>query len=281
MDPIILIMKKLFILSLLIVNFSQAARPLPDYLPSAPSEQKMIINYTVADVMGVVFVNQNKLPNGHPFSGSKSKNDLKVEWPGSKNVNNIDHFLGYLLLTPNIKDEKTVRMNMYWILHEVMNVSNEDKVSAILRVHAAQTDVAKKRKIALFAGEVFPCIMDVDLLALVRGLLDDDFVIRRVRLMSDLPGGGGEMTITVRSEVVRQCKKFILSGNMLNYTATANDYLQLNRGERTDAEYCDAMKKWMESNWAAITTKANEVKLNQNRKYERPRLRLFDPRITQ
>jgi len=274
-------MKILFVLPLLFVNFLQAARQLPDYLPSAPSEQKAIADYTVADVVGVVFTSQNKLPNGHPFSGNKTKKDLKVEWPGSTNSNNIDQFLSCLLLTPNIKDEKTVRGNMYWILHEIMNVSDADKVAAIIRVHAAQVDVAKKRKIALLAGEVFPYLIDVNLLALLRDLLDDDFVIMQVRLMSDLPGGGGERTITVRGEVVRLCKKFILSGNMLNYTTVPSDSSQLNKGSRTEAEYCSSVKNWMVSNWSAITAKANEVKMNQNRKYKRPRLRVFDPRVAQ
>lgn len=248
---------------------------LPDYLPTAPDADKAVANYTVADVMGVVCTRQTKLPAGHPFSGNKAKKDLRTEWPGSTVANNIDQFLGYLLLTPNPKEEKAVRTNIYWILHEVMNVTDAEKSAAIIRVHNAQTDIAKKRKIAWFAAESFCSLMNADLLILVRNLLDDGSVLR-----SSKPEGLEPRVTTMRGEVRRKCLQFILHKNYLHMEPDLrpDDYPHINRGGRTEQEYCSAMKEWMIGNWALITAKVAQAKANPDRPRGNAWLKVFNPR---
>lgn len=271
-------MKVILILSSLLCMTASlhAAFELPAYLPPAPDETKAVNNYTVADVFGVVFTNPKKLPAEHPYSGNKSKNKLATEWPGATDAHNIDLFLNYLFLTPRGQEEKAVMRNIYWILHEVMDVSDSDKVAAIIRVHSAQTDVTKKRKIAMCAAELFPYLMDVKLLALVRDLLDDDTVIKTVR-----PEGLRARVVTVRGETRKLCLSFILKKEVLDYKLAAADYPHINKENRPEAEYCKAMKNWMITNWNAITAAAFKAKANHLRNYRRPNIVIFNPKLPQ
>ena len=257
-----------------------AADPLPQYIPSAPDANKNVSNYTVADVVGCVFTSKKELANGHPFAmGGLDKDALKTQWPGAQNANNIDLFLNYLVLVENRKDEKVIRGNIYWLIHEVMDVPNTSKVDAIMRVYNAQNNVTKKRTIAMFAAEVFPYLVDIQLLSLVKGLLSDDSVLRKVRLMIDQPNKK-EAVFTVRRTVRPLCLRFIIDPNILNMKPDLqpSDYPQINRGEKTEQEYCDSMQNWMTNNWSAITAKANVAKANQNRAYSKPSLRIYSPR---
>lgn len=257
-----------------------AAEPLPNYLPSAPDASKDVSNYTAADVMGCVFTSRQELPEEHPFAiGGLEKSALKAQWPGAQTANNIDLFLNYLVLADDHKDEKVIRGNIYWLIHEVMGVPDVSKVDAIMRVYNAQNDATKKRKVAMFAAEVFPYLMDIQLLSLVKDLLSDDSVLRKSRLMIDQPNKK-EAVFTVRRTVRPLCLRFIIDPNILNMKPDLqpSDYPQINRGNKTEQEYCNSMQNWMTNNWSTITAKANAAKANQNRSYVRPSLRIYSPR---
>lgn len=252
---------------------AQAARELPDYLPSAPSVNKELINYTVDDIMGCICTNWRKLPELHPFKAENGESKLKEEWPGSKTATNIDLFLNYLLLAPDSRDEKVLSDNLYWIIHEVMDVPNADKASAIVRVYSAQNDAEKKRKIATFSGKVFPYLLDIGLLTLVRDQLDDDTVLKTIR-----PEGAEPRVITQRGEAKTMCRNFLLGKGFLEVEMMGADYQNIFREATTEEESCKRLKQWMLNHWGGITVKVSEAIAKPNRSYRKPVIRMFEPR---
>jgi len=255
---------------------AKAARELPDYLPSAPSPNKEMSNYTVSDTMGCICTNWRKLPEHHPFKTANGESKLKAEWPGSKIATNIDLFLNYLLLAPNSRDEKVLSDNLYWVIHEVMDVPNADKASAIVRVYSAQNDAEKKRKIARFSGKVFPYLLDIRLLKLVRDQLDDDTVLKTIR-----PEGAKPAVITQRGIAKMMCRNFLLGKGFLEVEMMVADYQNIFKEASTEEESCQRLKQWMLNHWGEITLKVSEAIAKPNRSYRKPVIRMFDPRPNQ
>lgn len=268
-------MKNVTLAAILLASCSAAfgARELPNYLPSAPQVDKMVTDYTVADVMGCVCTNWRKLPEGHPFRLKDGEAVLRSEWPGSKIASNIDLFLNYLLLAPDENDEGVLADDLYWILEGVMDVPNADKATAILRVYSGESDIGKRRRLAMFCGKVLPSIVDARLLEVVRDLLDDDTVLETIR-----PEGADPIVVTVRGKAKEMCKRIVMGKELLNIQMMGSDYSDIFGKSNTEEESCQKLKMWMNNNWEAIATKASEVGGKPNRTYRKPIIRMFEPR---
>jgi len=249
------------------------ARELPGYLPSAPAADKELVDYTTADVMGAVCTKWTKMPDGHPLAIENRAEKLRAEWPGAKDASNIAAFLDYLLLAPDRVDEQILAGNIFGILHDVMDAPTDQMAAIILSEYDSLNNETSRRRVALFGGMVFPYLLDVRLLALVRERLDDDTVVRTIR-----PEGAEPVVITVRSEAKKICEKYVLREGFLEVPMSSDDYVQIHEHGEGEEVICARFKDWLLTNWDLITIRVAEVAGGERPSYRKPTMKMFDPR---
>ena len=249
------------IISLTAVGYLNAAepRPLPAYLPAAPSKDKSIADYTPAEVMGCI--STGHLPPGHKFyEGKLYAAGLKAKWPGAKDATKIDPMIQFALDAPVNTDEgelQTVFDNLRYTIRKVMDVSETAKADALVRVVAAQTDALKLARAKSFAAGMFEELLDPRLLEFEREGLDDATVVGdMVR-----EGVSGILHHIVTARAVSRNNILLHLERTLGMTIDESPF----RIE-DEAAGCAALKTWLTANWAQITAKCAEKLADPNRK---------------
>jgi hypothetical protein len=231
------------------------SNPLPAFMPPQPAPDKAIAAYTVGDVLACNSVSD--LPANHNYYADKRYNaGLKANWPGAKIATNIDALCQIVLDVPENTtqyDINKVTNNLHVVISEVIDVSDNDKVDALLRIVAAQTDPKKKKWAVDFATDFFVDVLDPRLLNLQKERLDDSSIAKRL-VAEERP----DIEITARS----MAKQKIL-GWLQEDLAVTLDVAPFD--EPNEADGCAALKAWLDANAAMVATKCAEAKAKPDR----------------
>lgn len=163
------------VLSAVFLVLTTNAGVLPAILPDPPPDEKAISEYSAADVLSISSVNIKQLPAKHPYlKAPKYSKVIARDWPGAKNPQMIDQLVEFILLSPGMDDESSairdaLENNVSYIMCEIMDVEDEEKASALIRVVESQSDPIKKSLARKFACDMFKVLLDPRLLAPIRG----------------------------------------------------------------------------------------------------------------
>ena len=255
---------------------AQQPNPRPASMPSTPPATKTISNYTPADVLGLTMTDITQLPVGHPYLVEKKYSKvIKSDWPGAKTSTSIDAIAQIILDSPLIvlvkhRDENWDKLedafdNLSFIVSKVIDVSETDKIDALLRIVAAQTDPLKKARAREFAGSKFPEFLDARLLACQKDRLNDSLLFSSWR-----EENSPAIKTTVRSEARRL---ILFELKTLGFTLDISPFWTAD-----EAASCAALKQWLTDNWAEVITKSAAAKVNPDRKVQTPSGRVYDLR---
>jgi hypothetical protein len=251
---------KLLLFSVIAVHAFADSHPLPAIIPTQPPPEKPIAEYTVGDVLACNSVSD--LPASHNYYAEKRYNEgLKENWPGAKIAAKIDAFCEIVLNAPedtpplqHLYDLKKATNNLHVVIREVMDVSDIQKVDALLRIVNAQTDPKKKKWAVDFASAFFIDVLDPRLLNLEKERLDDISIARRM-----VAEGIPDIEITARSEAKSRILRWLQDDLKITLDEPPFDVPD-------EAEACAAVKAWLDANAAMIATKCAEVKAKPDRK---------------
>ncbi len=155
--------------------------------------------------------------------------------------------------------------NLSFIVSKVIDVSETDKIDALLRIVAAQTDPLKKARAREFAGSKFPEFLDARLLACQKDRLNDSLLFSSWR-----EENSPAIKTTVRSEARRL---ILFELKTLGFTLDISPFWTAD-----EAASCAALKQWLTDNWAEVITKSAAAKVNPDRKVQTPSGRVYDLR---
>jgi hypothetical protein len=147
-----------------------------------------------------------------------------------------------------------------------MDVSDNEKVDALLRIVNAQTDPKKKKWAVDFASAFFIDVLDPRLLNLEKERLDDISIARRM-----VAEGIPDIEITARSEAKSRILRWLQDDLKITLDEPPFDVPD-------EAEACAAVKAWLDANAAMIATKCAEVKAKPDRKIPTYSKRTWDAR---
>ena len=268
---------KIHIIPLLLTTLTATLCAHPrDHLPPPASLSKNISDYTVQDILGGAFTSKITLPEGHPFKNvSKSVEDvkkIKTEWSGAKIATNVDTILTFIIHTETRDQERYASNNIYWLIHEIMDVPASDKAAAFVRVYEAQTDAVKKRKVAFMAEKLFPYLADERLLLPLKDMLDDTSVyqVHRAEGAEDIPESTRNAARNLIGRIL-QNKNLLSSGYPeAKYILSAADQAAIYGVDVSEATSCALLKTWLTNHWQEITNQAAIARAKQNREYRKP-----------
>ena len=255
---------------------AQQPNPRPVSMPSTPPASKAISDYTPADVLGIEMTDCVQLPVGHPYIAEKKYTKvIKSDWPGAKVSTSIDAIAQIILDSPLIvlvkhRDENWDKLedafdNFSFIVRKVMDVSETDKIDALLRIVETQTVPLKKARAREIAGSMFSEYLDARLLACQKDRLDDSSLFSSWR-EENAPA----IKTTVRSEARR-----LILGELENIGFTV-DWTPFWTGD--EAVSCTALKQWLTDHWAEVVTKCAAAKAMPVRKFQTASGRVYDVR---
>lgn len=241
--------------------FSANAESRPDFIPPTPPVSKLIANYTVADVMGIISTDVDQIPANHPFIIDKEySKSIKKNWAGAKISTNIDVMMQIVLDAPEVAElESPLKRqingawaNVAYFIYNIMDIPDSDKVDAILRTVNGQTDSSKKFYAINFARMQFANFLDPRLLALELPNLDDATIHTHIYRAAE--------TRPPESYSARSLSKRIILGEL-------SDVMEIDRTPfevADEAAACAALKAWWTANLPLITTKCAEKKASPN-----------------
>ena len=273
-------MKQLFILptvigcvlaTLSMKAFADEDWPRPAFMPSTPQATKEISTYTAADVVGAATTDSTQLPTGHAYREGGFKKGVKSTWPGAKDATKIDTMLQIVLDAPTNSTAKEVSdsfANIRFVIQEVMDVSDQAKADAFVRIVAAQTDPLKTKRAKVFARQMFEELLDVRLLGYDKEALDDatDYT-EQYKVSENRP----RRTLVVRQEA----KRSILW--TLNHTLKMGiDETPFTTAD--EAANCAALKTWLTANWTQVANKCAEAKAAPEPRKPRVSIQAWDAR---
>jgi hypothetical protein len=244
-------------------------RPRPAFMPSTPSAAKTVATYSPSELVGAVVTLE--LPNGHPFGSVLNLETLKSTWPGAKDATKIDTMLQIVLDAPANSTAKEVSdsfANIRFVIQEVMDVSDQTKADAFIRIVAAQTDPLKIKRAKGFARQMFEELLDVRLLAYDKEALDDATeYTEQYKISENRP----RRTLVVRQEA----KRSILW--TLNHTLKMGvDETPFTTAD--EAANCAALKTWLTANWTQVANKCAEAKAAPEPRKPRVSVQAWDAR---
>ncbi len=232
------------------------SRPLPAIIPTQPAPDKTIAAYTVGDVLACNSVSD--LPAKHNYYADRRYNvGLKANWPGAKIATNIDALCEIVLDAPEDTPKEIIRdvtNNLHLVIREVMDVSDNEKVDALLRIVAAQTDPKKKKWAVDFATGFFIDVLDPRLLNLQKERLDDASIAKRM-----VAEGIPDIEITARSLANQKILEWLQEDLAITLDVAPFDV-------PNEADGCAALKVWLGANAALVATKCAEAKAKPNRR---------------
>jgi hypothetical protein len=236
--------------------------PRPSYMPSTPSGEKAIANYSAADVLGCIITEPSQIPAGHPYREQNFEKGIRASWPGAKIPTQIDSMLQIILDAPGDipqsgREEQISREldNMDNILRNVFDLSPESKADALVRVAGKQTDPVKKMRAINFASSFFWEFLDSRLLMMGKDLLDDSTVVSNLLI-----------TETKWQKTTRRgmAQGWILN-NLNAIGLTVDSKPSLFTDDKFEATRCAALKSWVTANSDLIANKCTEARNKPNR----------------
>jgi hypothetical protein len=246
-----------------------------DSMPPIPPPEKKIADYTVQDIVGCVFGDNMAQPKEHPLRVKDPGAKLKAEWPGAKVATNVDLILPYILLAETPVDDGNIGDGIYWILFEVMDVSNSEKAAAFARVYAAQTEAVNRRKVAFLGRLLFPWLADERVLAPFKDMLDDATIYETRKVGERLPA----MVTTVREEAFHVIIRCIYNDDLLRVgfpegqylmDAAELDALRISDDKLNEAAQCGLLKTWLNAHWQEVVAKCAEARAEPKRIFSSP-----------
>ena len=232
------------------------SNPLPAFMPAQPAPDKSISAYTVGDVLACNSV--SVLPANHNYYAGKLYNaGLKANWPGAKIATNIDALCQIVIDAPEDTPKEIIHYvtnNLHLVVRKVMDVSDNEKVNALLRIVAAQTDPKKKKWAVDFATDFFIDVLDPRLLNLQKERLDDSSIAKR-RVAEGIP----DIEITARSLANQEILEWLQEDLAITLDVAQFDV-------PNEADGCAALKAWLDANAAMVATKCAEAKAKPDRR---------------
>ena len=252
------------------IAFSNLAssNPLPAFMPAQPAPDKSISAYTVGDVLACNSVSD--LPANHNYYADKLYNaGLKANWPGAKIATNIDALCQIVLDAPEDSPKdviNTATNNLHLVIREVMDVGDNEKVDALLRIVAAQTAPKKKKWAVDFATDFFIDVLDPRLLNLQKERLNDSSIAKRM-----VAEGIPDIEITARSLANQEILEWLQEDLAITLDVAQFDV-------SNEADGCAALKAWLDANAAMVATKCAEAKAKPDRRIPSYIVRTWDAR---
>lgn len=243
--------------------------PLPAFIPDAPAMNKSLETYSAADVFSCVAT--GVLPEGHPLEEilTDAPIKLKSSWAGSKDSTQIDAMLNLVLASAteaNKADVKQAFANIRFILYFIMQLTDQEKADAIVRVTELQTVPLKKRLMAEFAFVVYDDLYDARLLKYIVEYIDD----ATKNIIPPRREGDSIQTITDGSKIW---------GTLLTGLVEIGfDRVTLPTSTSNKAQDKLTLRNWMTANMTLISQKCATYKANPEFKVEPPRRRCWNAR---
>ena len=238
----------------------------PPFLPEPPPITKELINYSAADVFGVICRSNDSLPAGHPFRGRTMwvKNYIANNWPGAQDPSNIDAVLKYLCDSDDVSIGM-VAGDVEWYMTCAMNVSDEIKIQSIIRVRNAQTDSIKKMRIESFGKRMFLVLFDPRLLFWSQDELDDATL---------LPQGPQKYEGRINPDLTKRGAALKERLDYLKIIGQITDKTPFNGPD--EAANCQAMKDLINTSWSEIVHKCAQKRVDPARKFRDVSIHTWD-----
>jgi hypothetical protein len=251
--PIICTM--LFQLTLATVTQAAGQFPAPAFLPTPPLITKELRDYSAADVFSVI-CRVDSLPEDHPFRNQKlwAEGYIAQNWPGAKVPENLDAVMKFIC-DADKASSGMVADNVEWFMTRAMDITDEMKVQAIIRVREAQTEETKKRLIENFGKRMFFVIYDPQLLFWSQTELDDVTLLptgpQRVEGLHDAP-------ITKRQAALNERINYL---KIIGQITDKSPFIGPD-----EAVNCQNMKNLIETKWNEIVQKCAQRKSDPARR---------------
>lgn len=248
------------IFQLLFAAIAQSAgeSPAPSFLPAPPPISKELKNYTAADVFSVICRSDDSLPVGHLFRQNTlwAEDYISKNWSGAKVTENMD-FVFRIFCESDKINAGFVARNVEWFMTYAMDVSDELKAQAIIRVRNSQTDATKKRLMEDFGKRMFLRFFDPQLLFWTQAELDDVTLLpagpRRVEGVDNPP-------MTKRQAALKERLDY------LKIIGQITDKSPFNGPD--EAANCQNMKNLIENHWNEILQNCTQKRANPTTRWE-------------
>jgi hypothetical protein len=255
------------VLSAVLLVLATNAGVLPAILPDPPPEGKAISEYSAADVLSISSVNIKQLPVTHPYlQEPKFSKVIARDWPGAMNPQMIDQLVEFILLSPGMDDESSanrdaLKNNVSYIMCEIMDVEDEEKASALIRVIASQSDPIKKSLARQFACQMFKVLLDPRLLSPIRGEFTNGDTWQDPDKPERNPDDPTSNTVAMESAKQKAVSLIIHALGFVGIEFDKATYITQDH----DAD-CIRIGQWLDTNAALIAGKCQQAKSENKQK---------------
>ena len=248
----------IFIFPLLAVAQSN---PRPTSVPAAPDSAKKIADYSVEDVLGVLYPS-SRLPEGHPLKGLRIKKyeTLKKEWPGAKQEATAEKLFEIVAKSDNDMEGRALAM-----LERACALTTKQKVDAFLKVYGKLNDNVEKNRLMDSIYHLFDYAPDIRLINLLKTQLDDASVIKEVELSEEKP----KVKIIICVEAKRSLVILLRETLKIKNFKSDDFYISRFTSKRNKVLVCQKLKRWMDANADVIAKKCLQFASNPKREKKR------------